>query len=126
MQIVRAADGSDYAILAYCVMPDHVHVVVAGRPGASRLTNVVKRMKQLSGYHAKMLTECAVWQTGYHDTVLRSFEATRNAIAYVINNPVRAGLVANAADYEFIGSSVYSRALLLDFAKVGPTLRSGV
>jgi hypothetical protein len=45
-------------------------------------------------------------------------------VRYIINNPVRAGLVADVRDYPFWGSSVYSREALLEYisgpTKVGP------
>jgi len=46
-----------------------------------------------------------LWQDGYHERVLRDEETTRQVIDYMLNNPVRAGLVQNAIDYPFSWSA---------------------
>jgi hypothetical protein len=45
----------------------------------------------------------AVWQPDYFDRFLRSGESYSEKWAYVQNNPVRAGLVAQADDWPFKG-----------------------
>ena len=47
--------------------------------------------------------------------MLREEEATRRVDAYVLENPVRAGLVKTVYDYPFIRSSEYSREALIDY-----------
>ncbi len=45
-----------------------------------------------------------LWQEGYYERVLRSDEATETVVRYVLDNPVRAGLVQRAEDYSFSGA----------------------
>jgi hypothetical protein len=47
-----------------------------------------------------------LWQKGYYEHVLRNDEATLATAKYILENPVRAGLVAKPRDYEFAGSFV--------------------
>jgi hypothetical protein len=85
-------------------------------------------MKQLSAYYGKKVVRRPIWQPGYYDQILRDAEATMAAITYVVNNPVRAGLVKDVAVYEFIGSSVYTMAEFREFAvadKCRPDLQVG-
>jgi REP element-mobilizing transposase RayT len=86
---------------AAVVMPDHIHV--AGQLGQDTLANV---MHTLKGYSAKRLAkagvEIPVWQKGYHDHALRNDEDYRIRIQYLIDNPVRAGLVKHVRQYPFV------------------------
>ena len=58
-----------------------------------------------------------LWQTGYHDHVLRAEDARLGVARYVLLNPVRAGLVENAEDYPFSGSGRYTITQILEAAE---------
>ena len=47
------------------------------------------------------------WQTSFWDHVLRGDERVEPVVEYVVNNPVRSGLVERWCDYRFSGSSVF-------------------
>jgi putative transposase len=108
-QILRAARVCAFAIDAYCAMPDHAHLLVEGTSERSALVPFVHRAKQLSGYHGKALGGVRIWQTGYHDRIVGMDEDRRAVIAYIVENPVRRGLVTSPEDYPFAGSTVRSR-----------------
>jgi putative transposase len=114
-QILIAAETCGFEIVAYCFMPDHVHLVIEGLTASASLSAFVQRAKQLSGFHGKRMVGGPVWQTGYHERVLRADQGTPGVVAYVLANPVRAGLVDNAADHPFSGSGVWTLAELLDY-----------
>ncbi len=83
------------------VMPDHVHLV-AGRTEVP-LSAV---MHSLKGYSAKRINAAldrtgSVWQRGYHDHAIRKDEDLNEIVRYCLNNPVRAGLVADFHDYPY-------------------------
>jgi hypothetical protein len=44
-----------------------------------------------------------LWQEGYYERIVRNDESTLVVIRYVLENPVRAGLVARYQDYRFLG-----------------------
>jgi len=48
-QFRRTSRAMGFAVLAYCVMPDHVHVLVQGRRHTSDFRRFVKRVKQSTG-----------------------------------------------------------------------------
>jgi putative transposase len=103
-QITRTAAIERFAILAYCFMPDHLHLVVSGMSSESDLKRFAKLAKQRSGA-ARAHARCGpLWQPGYWETLLRSNDDVRAATEYVLNNPLNAGLVTRAADYPFAGS----------------------
>jgi hypothetical protein len=46
-----------------------------------------------------------LWQQGFNDRILHTEEAVAATIAYVVENPVRAGFVTTPYAWPFIGSS---------------------
>ena len=98
-QVLRAAGRTAFEITTYGFMPDHLHLLVEGIRNDARLPAFVKRAKQMSSYHAGKVGQRRIWQTGSHDRVVREDEDPRDYARYIVNNPVRRGLVENAADY---------------------------
>ena len=108
MQILRSATAGGFEVIAYCAMPDHLHLLVEATAETASLPEFVKGAKQRSSFHTKVLLGAPLWQTGYFERVLRSEQETKALALYTIQNPVRAGLVADAGDYPYIGSSRYT------------------
>jgi putative transposase len=101
-QFERTARDEHFTVLAYCVMPDHVHLVVEGSAPGSDLRRFVKMAKQRSAYRLwKDHRLQGVWQEGFHDWVIRSDQAIADVIRYVLDNPVRAGLAERWDSYPF-------------------------
>jgi putative transposase len=110
-QFQRTTDQELFALLAYCFMPDHVHMVVEGESEKSDLRRTASLMKQRSAYVFRIAFNVAwLWQEGYYERVLRSDEATDVVIRYVLDNPVRAGLVERHQDYPFLGAKYWPDA----------------
>jgi len=88
----------------YVIMPDHVHLFCA----PSDLTPQ-PLMKWISFWKSRVATrwanpsELPIWQRHFWDTQLRRSERYDVKWEYVIQNPVRAGLVARAEDWPFQG-----------------------
>ena len=113
-QIVRAATENHFAIIAYCFMPDHVHLLVEGLTDASDGKRFIARSKQYSGfYYSKRYNE-VLWQRYGFEHVLRDDEITLVVARYILENPVRAGLAERVEDYPFVGSLMYELKDLLE------------
>ncbi len=111
----EAAARYDTEVFAYCLMPDHVHILAATPPGVS-LVDFVRQFKQLSAFRLKRLAgkPVAVWQERFYDHGLRAEEALQDVADYMWQNPVRAGIVTRAEDYPYSGS------LTVEAAQLGP------
>jgi putative transposase len=107
-QFRRTSREMAFGILAYCVMPDHVHLLVHGRRHTSDFRRFVKRIKQSTGQSYSHSAKRPLWQEGYYDRVLRPEEAEAMVARYIIENPVRAGLVTRPCDYPYVGSDEWS------------------
>ncbi|HEX4740084.1 MAG TPA: transposase [Caulobacteraceae bacterium] len=86
-------DSTRYRLLAWCVMPAHVHVLVQQAPGW-RLEAVVQGWKSVSARRANLLLGRTgpFWAREYFDRAMRSEQQTETTAAYIIANPVKAGL----------------------------------
>ncbi len=88
---------------AYCLMPDHMHVLVDGlKPESDQLLFA----RRLRGDLNRLLKPFALQRQG-HDHVLKDHEREREAYRsmahYILNNPVRAELCSKADTYPFSG-----------------------
>jgi len=107
-QVLRSAKRFEFDVLAYCVMPDHAHLLVHGRSNRSDLHRFVKRAKQSSGQIYAQTVREPLWQDSYYDHVVRPEENLAGIACYIIQNPVRARLAASPLEYPFVGSGTWS------------------
>ena len=86
--------------LAWVLMPDHFHGLVSLGNTIS-LSALVQTLKGKSAFsiNQSQARSGQLWQAGFHDHALRSEESRRNLALYIINNPVRAGLVCQIEKY---------------------------
>jgi putative transposase len=106
----RHAAVADVPVYAWCVMPDHVHLLLGASPSCDIVT-FVGQFKNLAQREAWRLgVKGAFWQTSFWDHFLRGDEQLAHAIEYVLNNPVRSGLVERWCNYRFSGSIVFELA----------------
>jgi REP element-mobilizing transposase RayT len=90
------------ALLAWVLMPDHWHGLVA-LGGNIGLAATIRALKTNTARQVRLddpgLPQ--VWARGYHDHALRAEEDMVETARYVVLNPVRAGLVRRVGDYPF-------------------------
>ena len=94
-------DGDRYRLLAWVVMPNHVHVLVEILQMPMSL--VVKHWKS---YTAKEINRRLgragdFWQEDYFDRYMRDEAHLKKTVRYIENNPVKAGLVKFAHEWPF-------------------------
>lgn len=82
-----------YDLFAWCVMPNHVHAVMRAR-GNQSLARIVHSWKSFTAHRANEILgrSGAFWQREYFDRIVRDEEDLARTIAYVVANPVKAGL----------------------------------
>jgi putative transposase len=100
-QLLHTAREQRFAVLSYCFMPDHLHVLIRGEgDNADFRTFMTLFRRRAACWHARAFGE-RLWQVGYYEHVLRDDEPTGPIVRYIVQNPVRAGLVADVAQYPF-------------------------
>jgi len=93
-QSLHHFDSKAYTLPCYCLMPNHIHLVVTLPDEAPPLARTLQRIKGYTALQANKLLgrTGAFWQAESYDHVVRQGELER-IIAYVVENPVKAGLV---------------------------------
>ncbi|HEY2547149.1 MAG TPA: transposase [Candidatus Acidoferrum sp.] len=105
LEILRATSASrSFAIHAYCIMPDHVHLLAEGLEPHSDLLNFLKTLKLKSSRAFSSHLNHPLWQKKYYDHILRPNESPDSVAWYIWLNPVRAGLATHPAEFPFAGS----------------------
>jgi REP element-mobilizing transposase RayT len=86
-------DNQRYRLFAWCIMPNHVHVVVRVFPGHP-LAKVIHSWKSFSAKRANDLLNCggSFWQREYYDHLIRDESEFERAVRYVVETPEKAGL----------------------------------
>ena len=103
-EVVQAAllhfDGERYRLLEWCIMPNHVHLLVHCLPGTP-LGTIIRSWKNFSAREINRLLgqEGALWAVDYHDRYIRDLDHLANASSYIRSNPVKAGLCARPEDW---------------------------
>jgi putative transposase len=102
--ILQTAPLFDIETIAYCYMPDHVHLLIEGCTETADARAFVHQAKQRAAYAFTQRWAAKLWQPSYYDRVLRDDEETLAVARYILENPVRAGLVDSPTKYPFLGS----------------------
>lgn len=93
-------------VLAFCVMPDHVHILMSPSRSCD-VPTFVGQFKNLAQRRAWTLgVRGAFWQHSFHDRALRHEDDVATAVRYILNNPVRAGLAHSSSEYPFSGGEL--------------------
>ncbi|HLF25899.1 MAG TPA: transposase [Anaerolineae bacterium] len=89
-----AAKQTWWVNLGFVVMPDHYHLIV-GLGKIKTLSDAIKSVNKFTGRCINDLigNEGRFWQEGFHDHAIRNRKQYNVILAYIHNNPVKAGLV---------------------------------
>ena len=95
-----------YELYVAVVMPDHVHLILTPliKHSAQEIFSLIEIMRGIKGASARAINQVMgrdgpVWQEESFDHVLRSSEGLDSKIEYVLQNPVRKGLVKGWQEY---------------------------
>lgn len=94
-------DAKSFKLICYCVMSNHVHFIAykCQKP----LHRIMHSLKSYTANECNAILERegAFWQREYFDRIVRDRNDLDKKIKYVLNNPVKAGLVGKWSEYEF-------------------------
>lgn len=98
---IRYHDGSWFELLAYCIMPNHAHIVLkpcklsdAADYSLTKITHNIKRNSAKLA-NAALRRTGQFWQHESYDHFVRDDSELGRILQYVVNNPVKAGLVSD-------------------------------
>lgn len=105
--IARAKERYRFSLETLCIMDNHIHLLLRPATGESLsrimqwiLSVFARQFNQLlgSGGH--------VWYDRFKSVVIATLQQFVHAYRYIINNPVRAGMVRRPGDYPYGGVSI--------------------
>ncbi len=111
-QIGETSSHYRASILAWIVMPSHIHLLL-GFPAIERMSDFVRDLKQLSARRISPVLDAStrndfglppsgsIWQPRFDDLIVTSDRQLRVKMNYIHENPVRVGLVSLPTDYRF-------------------------
>jgi REP element-mobilizing transposase RayT len=109
LECCRHDDGKMFDLRVAVVMPDHVHLIFTPLVDyeAMEVCSLAKIMDAIKGASSHKINKALnrkgrVWQPESFDHVLRSSESLDAKIAYLLENPVRRGLVEVWTDYRWL------------------------
>ncbi|MFN0072148.1 MAG: REP-associated tyrosine transposase [Chloroflexota bacterium] len=112
-QMIEAAllhfDGTRYRLLAWCIMPNHVHALIAMFDGMP-LDQIIHSWKSFTARECNRLLgrSGALWARDYYDRYIRDDDHLTIAAAYIESNPVKAHLMESPEQWRW--SSAWHRA----------------
>lgn len=109
--------NKEIKLFCYCIMPDHLHILLSltddysrgcspnspiGSLGERTLQNWVSAFKRYTTKTIKNLFYInPLWQKNFYDHIVRKEESLIKIAEYIINNPVRNGMVAVWEEYPY-------------------------
>ena len=100
--ILRYKEEFDVDILAYCIMDNHVHILIRikSTENMSRFMHIVNT--QYATYYNKKYNRTGyVFKNRYKSQMIHSIEHLYKCIEYIHNNPIKAGICENKNQYRF-------------------------
>ncbi len=94
-------DRSGWSVLHFTLMPNHVHLLLEPRAAAKPLKDTLRGWKWHTARGANRLLNRTgpFWQSDWFDRWSRNDSETVRLRDYILNNPVKAGLVARCEDH---------------------------
>jgi len=101
-------DSQRYRLPSWVIMPNHVHALLVPSRGHS-LSSILHSWKSFSSNQAnKVLGRSGeFWQEDYFDRYIRNAKHFGDAVDYIENNPVKAGLCLRKADWRFSSAGFF-------------------
>ncbi|MBK8549590.1 MAG: transposase [Ignavibacteria bacterium] len=95
-------DNKDYNLICYSIMSNHVHIMFKLIKGNKGLSKIMQSIKRISATRSnKILGRTGTfWQDESFDRLIRNEKEFLAVLRYVLNNPVKAGLVAHWQDWK--------------------------
>ena len=96
----ETARSNACGLIAYCIMPEHLHVLACVVTDGGDLISFTDEFKQTCGYAlSRVGIRSPLWQRRLWDRHVRDSDDLANVVRYLLGNPVRRGLCARPEDW---------------------------
>jgi REP element-mobilizing transposase RayT len=103
----RFYDGKDYRLITYCIMPNHIHLLIKPMQDQDgSYAHVSEIVRKLKSYSSRQILkqhpgERHLWRADYFDRFIRGENDYWHTVEYILNNPVKAKMAKKWQDWPF-------------------------
>lgn len=107
MESLHFRDGKVYELIAYCIMPNHIHIIFTplqeSKDKYYSLSKIMHSLKRHTAREANLFLgrSGAFWQHENYDHFVRDDAELERIVKYVLYNPVKANLVKEQSDWKW-------------------------
>jgi len=104
---IHYRDGKEYELVAFCIMPNHVHLIFIPLEKTKdcfySLAEILQSLKRHTARQSNLILGRlgAFWQDESYDHIIRDQAELERIIKYVLSNPVKAGLVEDPSKWKW-------------------------
>jgi REP element-mobilizing transposase RayT len=100
---MKMHDEQWYTLWSYCIMPNHVHLLLTLFEKAPVLTKIMQNVKSYSAQKSNRILGLSgqFWERESYDHVVRKDGEFERIVHYILQNPVKAKFVKDWADWPF-------------------------
>ena len=102
--LLECAANCGFRLHAFCVMPDHIHILAEGVHDRCNLREFVRLFKQRTAFAFRKLRGVALWEMSYYDHILRPSDRIEDVACYIWWNPVRKKFCTHPCEFPYSGS----------------------
>jgi len=108
-----------FKIIAYCIMPDHYHLLVQATL-SSEISNYISKIENsyTRFYNMRNLRKGPLWQSAFRCARIVSNEQLLHVVRYIHLNPVTSNLVTNPRQWLYSSHNLYLQQPILNKAKI--------
>lgn len=100
----RYSKKYDIKIIAYCLLPNHYHLIIqqSSPKSLSKFMHSVGTAYAMY-FNKKYKTVGRIFQSPYRANLIKDERSLENEIRYILNNPVKHGIVDDPSLYKWVG-----------------------
>jgi putative transposase len=91
-----------FVVRAYCLMPNHLHMLVQGTDVSANLTKFMRIFKSRTAFAFQRRDGRKLWEMSYYDHILRESESAEDVAHYIWWNPVRGSFARLRLSFVFL------------------------
>jgi putative transposase len=102
--LFRERDRLDIKLYVYCLMPDHIHLLIQPKNKGVDISKFIGLFKSKTDSICRDFGfEGKIWQSRFYDHIVRKKENLSDIMQYILNNPVRKNLAEEWDNYPYSG-----------------------
>jgi REP element-mobilizing transposase RayT len=104
MALLRTVSRYEVEPVAYCLLPDHIHLLLASRTEGADPRAALRRWKQVSGAAHRERAGRTLWKPRSAEWSVEDMASLWGVAAYLVMEPVRRRVVRTVDDYRWLSA----------------------